>query len=100
MTTAHRLELLPDLPTVAETLPGYEAAAFTGVGVPTGTPQVIIERLNHEVNIAVRAPDMVAKLAAQGISPAGGTAEEFQNLIAAEIRNWIAVARAANIKAE
>ena len=53
VTTATRLDSLPDVPTVAETLPGYEAVAFTGIGVPTGTPEPIIARLNHDSDFGV-----------------------------------------------
>ena len=60
----------------------------------------ILDRLNVEVNRALRDPDMIAKLAAQGVHPEGGTAADFQWLIATEIRNWTETARAANIKAE
>jgi len=92
---------LPDLPTVAESgFPGFEAIQWVGLLAPAGTPKEIIERLNAEVNRAIRDPDMIAKLAAQGVSPAGGTPAEFQKVIATEIRNWTETARAANIKAE
>jgi tripartite-type tricarboxylate transporter receptor subunit TctC len=59
-----------------------------------------VGRLNAEVNRAIRDPELIAKLAAQGMSPAGGTPEDFQKVIATEIRNWAEIARAANIKAE
>jgi tripartite-type tricarboxylate transporter receptor subunit TctC len=91
----------PDLPTVAESgFSDFEAIQWVGLLTTAGTPKEIVDRLNDVVNRAIRDPDMVTKLAAQGISPAGGTPAEFQNLIATEIRNWTAVARAANIKAE
>ncbi len=92
---------LPDLPTVAQSgYPGFEAIQWVGLLTTAGTPRGTIERLNAEVNRAIRDPDMIAKLAAQGISPAGGTPAEFQSVIAREIRNWTEVARSANIKAE
>jgi len=92
---------LPDLPTVAQSgYPDFEAIQWVGLLTTAGTPREIVERLNAEVNRAIRDPDMVAKLAAQGISPAGGTPAEFQSVIAREIRNWTEVARSANIKAE
>jgi tripartite-type tricarboxylate transporter receptor subunit TctC len=65
-----------------------------------GTPKEIVDRLNAEVNRALRDPDMMAKLAAQGVTPAGGTPAEFQQLISTEIKNWTEIARAANIKME
>jgi tripartite-type tricarboxylate transporter receptor subunit TctC len=91
----------PDLPTVAESgYPGFEAIQWVGLLTTAGTPRPIVERLNAEVNRAIRDPDLVAKLALQGISPAGGTPEDFQKLISTEIHNWTGVAKAANIKAE
>ena len=91
----------PDVPTVAEGgFPGFEAIQWVGLLTTAGTPKEIISRLNAEVNRALRDPDLIAKLALQGVSPAGGTSEEFQKVIAGEISNWTEVARAANIKAE
>jgi len=91
----------PDLPTVAESgSPGFEAIQWVGLLAAAGTPRPIVDRLNAEVNRALRDPDLVAKLAQQGINPAGGTPEDFQKVISSEIRQWTEVARAANIKAE
>ena len=91
----------PDLPTVAESgIPGFEAIQWVGLLAAAGTPHPAVDRLNAEVNRALRDPDLVAKLAQQGINPAGGTPEDFQKVISSEIRQWTEVARAANIKAE
>jgi tripartite-type tricarboxylate transporter receptor subunit TctC len=91
----------PDLPTVAESgVPGFEAIQWVGLLAAAGTPRPIVDRLNAEVDRALRDPDLVAKLAQQGINPAGGTPEDFQKVISSEIRQWTEVARAANIKAE
>lgn len=100
VTTAKRLEILPDVPTVAETLPGYEAAAFTGVGVPTGTPQAIIDRLNHEINAGLNDPGIKARLAELTVTPLILTPAEFGAYMAAETEKWGKVIRLANIKAE
>jgi tripartite-type tricarboxylate transporter receptor subunit TctC len=90
-----------DLPTVAEAgYPGFEAIQWVGMLTAAATPKAIIERVNAEVNRALNDTDVIAKLAAQGVSPAGGTAADFQQLIATEIRNWTETARAANIKSE
>src|SRR6266508_1841183 len=79
----------PDVPTVAESgFPGCEASQWVGMLTTAGTPKEVIERLNLELNRALRDPDLIAKLAMQGIAPAGGTPEEFQKLISTEIRNW------------
>jgi tripartite-type tricarboxylate transporter receptor subunit TctC len=92
---------LPDLPTVAEQgYPGFEAIQWIGLLTTAGTPQGIVERINAEVNRALRDPDLIAKFAQQGIAPAGGTAAEFARTIATDLRNWTETARAANIKAE
>jgi tripartite-type tricarboxylate transporter receptor subunit TctC len=92
---------LPDLPTVAEQgFPGFEAIQWIGLLTTAGTPTEIIQRLNAEINRALRDPDLIAKFAQQGISPAGGTPAEFQHTIAADLKNWTETARAANIKAE
>jgi tripartite-type tricarboxylate transporter receptor subunit TctC len=91
----------PDLPTVAEQgFAGFEAIQWVGLLTTAGTPRAVVERLNAEVNRAIRDPDLIAKLAVLGISPAGGSPEEFQKVIATEIRNWTGIAQAANIKAE
>jgi tripartite-type tricarboxylate transporter receptor subunit TctC len=92
---------MPDLPTVAEQgYPGFEAIQWVGLLTTAGTPKEIVTRLNAEVNRAIRDPETIAKLAAQGMSPAGGTPEEFQKVIASEIGNWTDIAKAADIKAE
>ena len=92
---------LPDLPTVAEQgFPGFEAIQWIGLLTTAGTPTEIIERLNAEVNRVLRDPDLIAKFAQQGISPAGGTPADFQRTIAADLKNWTETARAANIRAE
>ena len=92
---------LPDLPTVAEQgFPGFEAIQWIGLLTTAGTPSEIIERINLELNRALRDPDLIAKFAQQGIAPAGGTPADFQRTIAADLKNWTEIARAANIKAE
>ena len=91
----------PDLPTVAEAgYPDVEAIQWVGLLTTAGTPKDIVEGLNAEVNRALRDPDMIAKLALQGVSPAGGTPAEFRKVIANEIGRWTDIARSANIKAE
>jgi len=91
----------PDLPTVAEQgFPGFEAIQWIGLQTTGATPKAIIERINAEVNRALRDPDLIAKFAQQGIAPAGGTPADFARTIATDIRNWTETARAANIKVE
>jgi tripartite-type tricarboxylate transporter receptor subunit TctC len=92
---------LPNVPSLAESgFPELEAIQWVGLLAPAGMPKPIVERLNTEVNRALRDPDLIARLATQGITPAGGTPEDFQKVISSEIRQWTEVARAANIKAE
>jgi tripartite-type tricarboxylate transporter receptor subunit TctC len=90
---------LPDLPTAAEAgFPGFVAEQWLGLLTTGGTPKEIVDRLNAEVNKILRNPDVVAKLANQGTTAAGGTSDEFRKLIATEIRNWKETAQKANIK--
>ena len=97
VTTAQRSDELPDVPTVAETVPGYEASAFFGFGVPTGTPKEIVEILNKEINLALKDPGMIAKLKELGGTPIPGTAEDFGKLVADETAKWEKVVRAADL---
>jgi tripartite-type tricarboxylate transporter receptor subunit TctC len=100
VTTASRLEPLPEVPTVAETVPGYEALAWTGIGVPRGTPPAIIEELNRAINAGLADPDVRARLAELTVTPAIFTPAKFGAYLAAETEKWGKVIRTANIKAE
>jgi len=92
---------LPGVPTLVEAgFPDFEAIQWIGLLTTAGTPEQIVSRLNAEVNRALEDPDLVDKLARQGMSPGGGTAAEFRTLVGREIRNWKEVARAANIRQE
>jgi tripartite-type tricarboxylate transporter receptor subunit TctC len=92
---------LPNVPTAAESgFPGFEAIQWVGLLTTAGTPKAVVDRLNAEVNKALKDPDLIAKLAQQGMAPAGGTSAEFQSLISSEIKNWKEAARAADIKPE
>ena len=96
-----RYPQLPDVPTVAESgFPNFEAIQWVGLLTAAGTPKDVVDRLNAEVNKALKDPDLIAKLAQEGMLPAGGTPAEFHSLIATEIKNWKETARAANIKPE
>jgi tripartite-type tricarboxylate transporter receptor subunit TctC len=98
VTTATRSEALPDIPTVGEFVPGYEASAWYGVGTPKNTPAEIIERLNKEINAGLADPKMKAQLAELGIVPMPMAPAEFGKFVAAETEKWGKVIRAANIK--
>lgn len=97
VTTAKRSEELPDVPTVAETVPGYEASAFFGLGVTHGTPKEIVDLLNKEINLALQDPTMVAKLKELGGTPIPGSAADFGKLVADETAKWEKVVHAANL---
>jgi tripartite-type tricarboxylate transporter receptor subunit TctC len=99
VTTAERSGAL-DLPTVAETVPGYEASSWFGVSAPKGTPAVIVDRLNREINAGLADAQVKARLANVGGTTLPGPAAAFGRLIADETEKWGKVIRAANIKAE
>ena len=100
VTTAQRSTALPDVPTVAEAVPGYEASAVTGIAVPKGTPAEIVEILNQAVQAAFSDAATKAKLADTGGEPLPGSSAEFAKLMAAETEKWGKVVKAANIKAD
>jgi tripartite-type tricarboxylate transporter receptor subunit TctC len=97
VTTAKRSEELPDVPTVGETVPGYEASAFFGLGVPHGTPKEVVDILNREINLALKDPTMIAKLKELGGTPIPGTAADFGKIIADETAKWEKVVHAADL---
>ncbi len=88
VTTATRSEVLPDLPTVADFVPGYEASAWYGVGVPKGTPDDIIDKLNKEINAILAEPKPKARLADLGASLLAGSSADFGKLVADETEKW------------
>jgi tripartite-type tricarboxylate transporter receptor subunit TctC len=96
--TATRMELLPELPTVGEFVPGYEASSFAGIGAPRNTPTNIIDRLNKEINAGLADPKLKARLANLGGTVLAGSPAEFGKLIADETAKWGKVIRDANIK--
>jgi tripartite-type tricarboxylate transporter receptor subunit TctC len=100
VTSASRAEVLPELPTVADFVPGYEASQWYGLSAPKNTPAAIVDKLNKEINAAIADPAMKAKLAAIGGEPLPGSPAEFGRLIAEETEKWSKVVRAAGIKPE
>ena len=93
-----RLRTLPDLPTVAETLPGFEAYEWNGVFVPTGTPAEIIQKLNAGLNDTLRQPDIIARLQSLNIDFRANTPAEFRTFVTAEMDKWSRVVKEAGIK--
>src|SRR5262245_10248667 len=100
VTTVTRSDVLPDLPTVGEFVPGYEASAWFGIGAPKATPAEIVDELNKEVNAALDDPKMKARLADLGGVALPGSPDEFGKLIADEIEKWAKVIKFAGIKAD
>ena len=88
VTTEKRSEALPDVPTVAETVPGYEASAWFGMGAPKGTPPEVIAVLNKTINEALADPNIKARLAEMGGMPMGGTPADFGKIIVDETEKW------------
>ena len=100
VTSAERAAVLPELPVVADFVPGYEASAWYGLAAPKGTPSEIVERLNREVNAILARPDVTSQLADLGASLLPGSASDFGKLIADETVKWGKVIRFAGIKPE
>src|SRR5450631_2068888 len=100
VTTANRLEVLPDVPAVGDFVPGYEVNSFYGLGAPRNTPAAIVDKLNQEINAALADARMKARLDDLGGTVIVGSPAAFGKLIAEETEKWAKVIRAANIKAE
>jgi tripartite-type tricarboxylate transporter receptor subunit TctC len=100
VTTAERSKILPELPTVSEFLPGFEASNWFGVAAPKNTPPEIVDKLNKEINAALAEPEINARLADLGAAVLAGSPADFGKFIATEAEKWSKVIRAANIKVE
>ncbi len=100
VTTVARSPILPDVPALGESLPGYEASAWFGLGGPKRTPEEIIEKLNKEVNLSIADPKLQARLATLGGTALGGSPADFAKLISDEVKKWSRVVLAANMKRE
>jgi tripartite-type tricarboxylate transporter receptor subunit TctC len=98
VTTPTRSETLPDVPTVGEFVPGYEASTMFGVGAPRNTPAEIVDRLNREINAALADPRMNARIADTGASVLASSPANYGKLLAAEIEKWGKVVRATNLR--
>jgi tripartite-type tricarboxylate transporter receptor subunit TctC len=100
VTSAERSPVLPDLPTVGDFVPGYEASAFFGICAPAATPRDIVERLNRETNAALADPRMLARLADLGGVAIPGTPADFARLFAAETEKWAKVVKLSGARAD
>jgi tripartite-type tricarboxylate transporter receptor subunit TctC len=98
VTGTQRVRDLPDLPTVAEVLPGFEVAGWNGIFAPVGTPPAIVARIDDEVRKIVASPEMTDRLAVLGAVPMPGTSEQFGRYVRDEIAKWAAVIKAAGVK--
>jgi tripartite-type tricarboxylate transporter receptor subunit TctC len=100
VTSAARMEVLPDVPALGESVLGYEGNGWLGVGAPKGTPREIIEKLNKEINAVIVEPDIKTRLRALGVEPMAMSPEQFGSLIADATAKWAKVINFAGIKAE
>jgi tripartite-type tricarboxylate transporter receptor subunit TctC len=100
VTSAKRLDVLPDIPAMDEFVPGYEGSGWLGVGAPRGTPADVIDKLNKEINAVIAEPAMHEKLVALGTYPDAMTSAQFGKLIADATEKWAKVIKFANIKVE
>jgi tripartite-type tricarboxylate transporter receptor subunit TctC len=101
VTTPKRIAAAPDIPTVAEAgVPGYDVILWHGLVAPKGVPKPIIDKLNAELNQVLKAKELEENLAADGVTPAGGTPEQFQALIRNDIERWRKVVQQAGVKVE
>ena len=98
--SAERTSVLPDLPVASEIIPGLEVRTFSGVGVPSGTPPEIVERLNKEINAGLANPTIKARFADVGASPVIMTSAEANAFVRAQTEKWAKVIKTAGIKAE
>jgi tripartite-type tricarboxylate transporter receptor subunit TctC len=98
--TSARLEVLPDVPTMSDFVPGLEASDWTGVGAPKNTPAEIVEKLNKAINSGLADPQLKVRIADLGGAILGGSSAKFGGFIAEETEKWAEVIRAVNIKAE
>jgi tripartite-type tricarboxylate transporter receptor subunit TctC len=97
-TTATRTEILPDLPTISDFVPGYESSSFNGIGAPRGTPAEIIDRLNREINAGLVDPRLKAKFVELGSTVLPGSPAVYAKLLADETEKWAKVVKAAGAK--
>lgn len=95
-----RIAVLPDVPPISDTLPGYEARGWNGILAPAGTPRPVIERLNREIVKVVRSPEFNQVLASEGATPVGNTPAEFDAIIRADVKKWAKIIREAGIRAQ
>ena len=100
ITSLRRAPRLPDVPTLAETIPGFEIVNWYGLMVPATTPRPIVQRLNSEIVKALRDPDMMSRLVENGALPLVSTVEEYETYLRSEMERWSKVIKSAGVKVE
>lgn len=100
ITSAHRAAGFPDIPTVAETIPGFNVESISGIVVPSATPRDIVHKLSADINKALQAPDLIERMRQMGMEPSGDTPEEFDAMTRSEIKRWAKVVKASGAKAD
>lgn len=100
VATRSRMPFLPDVPPIADTVPGYEVQGWNGILAPAGTPRALIEQLNRDIVRIVKAPQFAEQFAPEGIVPVGNTPEQFTQIMIADIAKWATVIKAAGIRGE
>jgi tripartite-type tricarboxylate transporter receptor subunit TctC len=100
VTSAKRLAVAPDIPAIAETVPGYEATIYVGIAAPAGTPAAIVDILSRQITAAAADPQMTARIAQLGDAPLPLSSAGFQKLVVAETQKWAEVIKSAGIRAE
>ena len=100
VSSTKRIPSLPDVPAIAETVPGYEARGWNGILAPAGTPKTIVDRLHQEIVAVVHSPEFTKQLATEGAVPIGNSPAEFGRIIQADIDKWAKVVREAGIRPE
>jgi tripartite-type tricarboxylate transporter receptor subunit TctC len=98
VATPKRMAALPDVPTIAETLPGFESAAWFAIVAPPKTPQAVVDKINADVNEALKQPEIIARLAQLSAEPIGGTPQATAAYMREEVERWHKVIKAANVK--
>jgi tripartite-type tricarboxylate transporter receptor subunit TctC len=100
VTTRSRSSAMPELPTIAESLPGYDAATWGGILAPAGTPKTVVLKLNSAMNAALKQEDVRSRLTGAGVEIQGGTPEHFGDVIKAEVEKWGRIVKTAGIQPE
>jgi tripartite-type tricarboxylate transporter receptor subunit TctC len=100
VTTAKRVKAMPDIPTIGESVQGYAVTGWLGLGVPKGTPQEVVDRLNHALNGSLTDPELLAKFANVGSEAFSGSPADFGRFLESEVDKWGKVVRFANLKVE